>query len=99
MPQSLRGALQAVHALTWRSSIFLPWLECTMLACELVSIGFSDIVINDVEHVHVCVDHRVRGDASSSCSGGWSVTRALLAPKPSLSENISGGHNDTSMDR
>ena len=45
---------------------FLQWLECTMLACELVSIGFFDIVINDVEHVHVCVDHRVRGDAFPS---------------------------------
>ena len=66
MPQSLRGALQAVNALTWRWNIFLQWLECTMLACELVSVGFFDIVINDVEHVHVCVDHRVRGDAFSS---------------------------------
>ena len=38
---------------------FLQWLERTMLACDLVSIRLSNYcMLNDAEHVDVCVDHK-----------------------------------------
>lgn len=37
---------------------FLQWLECTMLACGLVSIKFFETMLTDAEHVDVRVDHK-----------------------------------------
>jgi hypothetical protein len=56
-PQSLRGAYMQVSRSDLALEKYLPWLECTMLACDLVSIRLCKTMLNDYEHFNVRVDH------------------------------------------
>ena len=51
MPQSLRGVYMHVPRGDLALEYFLQWLECTMLACDLVSIRLFRTMLNDGEQV------------------------------------------------
>lgn len=76
MPQSLRGAYMQVSRSDLALGKYLQWLECTMLACDLVSIRLFKTMLNDYEHFKVRVDHE--WEETDLKPNGLYVTRHIL---------------------